>query len=727
MTSDGFPQTILEVKQYFMNLGFKMIPLVPENKMPVKGFTYDMLQESDYDFPLDGDENIGMGHGPASGTYAVDVDFKEGKAHTVDDAVKVLFDDVEKTLASTLVIKTPKQGVHFIFTSDDGVYPEQKKYYSSQHPGVEIDIRSTNGLTVFPPSMHPETKYGKYSFISKTLIPIKMKWENVQLVLAERGFFTKDETTSQNDESLQSDYNIAKLLMGKFAIGTRRRSLNSLYCKLRIRGKTTDDAEDIVRKVNQKCAEPLDRSETNHNVKYAELFYQNHILPSLEKSKEEKKQQKKAPKFSAYDAASEMMNHYRFVSHISGEVYYYANGIYRKNGKLLIAKKCRQFWEYIDITTGMIVEITNIIYDKTLILTEDENEEIFDQDYSKIVLKNGVFDVTTGMFSDFDSSIMATIKHPVYYDKTKKCPRFLKFLVSCVNGDKKRFSQILEMMSLCFIKRYIIQKGYVLYGNGSNGKSTLLSILRMILGTNNTSSIPMQSFQKSQFIGYEIRGRSANISADGGTEPISKTGFLKAVLGGDAIRCEQKYQNPFDFVPFVTMIFTFNDLPPVHDDSDGFARKIQTIHFDQRFYGEARDCSVDEIAYDGDEKSGIFNLLMLVAARLLQTKKLRYESTVQQTKQVWLLRSDSFFKFKNEHIVTGSKYRVTREKMEEKYNDFCAENGMTPLSTTKLFSKLKEITGNGPQQTKIDGKNIRMWHGFTVSSELLKEVSQQVL
>ena len=81
-----------------------------------------------------------------------------------------------------------------------------------------------------------------------------------------------------------------------------------------------------------------------------------------------------------------------------------------------------------------------------------------------------------------------------------------------------------------------------------------------MLGINNTSSIPMQQFQNSQFVGYELRGKCANISADGGTEPITKTGFIKGVLGGDAMRCEQKFHSPFDFMPFITMIFTFNEL-----------------------------------------------------------------------------------------------------------------------------------------------------------------------
>ena len=87
------------------------------------------------------------------------------------------------------------------------------------------------------------------------------------------------------------------------------------------------------------------------------------------------------------------------------------------------------------------------------------------------------------------------------------------------------------MAALCFIKKYIIQKGYVNYGIGSNGKSTFLTILRNMIGINNTTSIPMQLFQKNQFIGYELRGKCANISADGGTEPITKTGYIKSVLG----------------------------------------------------------------------------------------------------------------------------------------------------------------------------------------------------
>lgn len=707
-----FPETIQEVKKYFMDQGYKMIPLGPATKAPVSGFKYELLTDEDYDFPLDGDENIGMAHGPASGTFAIDVDFKE-KDHNVNDAIKVLFNDVEKTLSKTLVIKTPKQGVHFIFRSEDGVYPEQKKYYSKQYPDVEIDIRSHNGLTVFPPSVHPEKRYGKYSFISQVLEPSKMKWSDVEMVLAKRGFFTKSQSTTTNTTTSPE---ISKLLMGKFEVGSRRISQNSLYCKLRIIGKTAQEATNSIIRINRTCKPPLEEKEIQYNVKYAEVFYQNEIVPGLKDKKSNDNQEKNR---GWYEPAQQLMDEYNFISHVSGEIYYYAGGIYHPFGNLLIKKKARQYWESIGIESKHITEIVNIIQDKTMILSDSVNQEIFDTEYKKIILKNGMYDFDKMEFCEHSSDVLALVKHPIYYDSTKTCPKFDKFLDSCFDGDKKRITRIWEMMALCFIKNYIIQKGYVNYGIGSNGKSTFLSFLRNMIGIGYTSSIPMQQFQDKSFIGYEIRSKSANLSADGGTEPITKTGFIKGVLGGDAVRCEQKFRSPFDFIPYITMIFTFNELPVVNDSSDGFARKIQTIEWNKRFYGKERDLQVDKLPYDSDERSGVFNKLIPIIKRLIDTRQLSFESTVQETKEVWLSRSDSFFKFKNDSIQLDPKYKIATSKLKDLYHMFCTDNGMTAVRDGVFFNKVKELLHDTkPSVTRIDDKSVQVWNGITTDSEL---------
>ena len=551
-------------------------------------------------------------------------------------------------------------------------------------------------------------------FISETLQHNPTNWLEFEVYLASKGFFLKEDL---KDKTLQNNYNVHKLSTGKFPRGSRRRSQNSLYCKLRIMEHTEEDATKQIHIVNRKCDEPLDEKEVGYNIQYAESFFQNIVTPTLQKTKKNN-----SSDANYYDMALQLTEEYNFISHISKEIYYYSNGIYHKNGDKLIRKKCRQYWESMGIATGQISEIENIIRDKTTILQENENQDIFDNDYKIFILKNGMYNFGTMEFLPHSPKVLATIKHPIFYDNTKSCPNFDEFLDSCFDGDDIRITQIWEMMALCFIKKTIIQKGYVNYGIGSNGKSTFLAILRNTLGISNTTSIPMQQFQKSQFIGYELRGKSANISGDGGTEPLMKTGFIKSLLGGDAIRCEEKYRNPFDFVPFTTLIFTFNELPVVNDSSDGFTRKIQPIHWEKRFYGNSVNRDVDNIAFDADERSGIFNKLIPIIKRLLDTKKLQHENTVQETKAIWLSRSDSFFKFKNEHIIIGSKHKIEINRVKDYYKQVCEDDGMTPINDNQLFNKISEMLGGTkPTRTRMEGEYIRQWSGFTLKCELPEE------
>lgn len=704
--------TSSQVAEYLREKGMNIIPIIPGTKIPPKGFKLEQYFDKKCDHKITDNDSIAILHGNISNTFAVDVDLKNGGGW--EDAVHILARDVEKILSNTLVIKTPKQGCHFICRPEGAIFPPKNAKYFNKD-GVEIDIKTQGGYTLLPPSIHPEKQLGRYQFISSTLEPEITDWKKLEAHLASKGFFLERDI---KDNNLKSDYDLDTLLRGKFQRGTRRKSLNSLYIKLRIRRWGEKHALAKIQEINRKLDESLSDKEIEYNTKYAESFFKYQVKPSLEEKQQTKKTQKN---FTPYNAAAQLMDEFVFVSHVSGEIYYYAKGVYRKNGKLLISKKCRQYWEPLEIDTTFINETINIIKDKTMILIDDEDQEIFDTDYKKIILKNGMFDFDELKFKEWDSSVLSTIKHPIFYDETKSCPKFEKFLDSCFEGDEKRITQVWEMMALSLIKKYIIQKGYVNYGIGSNGKSTFLAILRNMLGINNTTSIPMQQFQKSQFIGYELRGKCANISADGGTEQITKTGYIKSVLGGDAIRCEQKFRDPFDFLPFVTLIFTFNELPVITDASDGFARKIQLIHWDQRFYGDQRDANVDRIAFDSDERSGIFNKLIPVIDRLLNSRRLKHESSVDDTKATWLSRSDSFYRFKNEHIVIGVNHKISPSLLESAYEQFCDEERMTPLPKNLIFDQLKSISGQSPSVTRVDGKSVRMWMGFTISSQLKDE------
>ena len=438
--------TSCKVTDYFRSKGKNIIPIVPGTKVPPRGLALESYFIKSCDVIIKDSDSIALLHGKISNTFAIDIDMKNGGKW--EDAILIVAEDIQKLLKKTIVVKTPKQGCHIILQPIGELPPKNAKYFNKE--GIEIDVKTQGGYTLLPPSIYTQKELGKYQFISETLETLPVDWITFESHLASKGFFLKED---MDNKDLHSDYDLDKLLRGKFPRGIRRKSLNSLYCKMRVRRWSENLTVKKIKEINRKLPEPLPDKELEYNIKYSESFFSHQVQPSLDDyNKTKDKPKNKSKRFSPYDAAEHLMEEFTFVSHISGEIFYYANGIFRKNGKILISKKCRQYWEVLDIDTTIINEVINIIRDKTTILSDDDNSEIFDTDYTKLILKNGMYDFENNCFSDYNSSVISTIKHPIFYDSLKECPKFDKFISSCFDSDPIRISQIWEMMALCLSK-----------------------------------------------------------------------------------------------------------------------------------------------------------------------------------------------------------------------------------------------------------------------------------
>lgn len=174
------------------------------------------------------------------------------------------------------------------------------------------------------------------------------------------------------------------------------------------------------------------------------------------------------------------------------------------------------------------------------------------------------------------------------------------------------------------------------------------------------------------------------------------------------------------YSPYATMVFTFNELPMVRDSSDGFARKIQTIHWDQKFEGADKDVSVDRIKDDPWELAGVFNRLVPVIRHILETGRLRKEDSVQETKSIILSRSDSWIGFERAHIVHGTGLEIEHGELYMAYATWCDEQGLTAIPTARITARLREA-GYIVQRTRRGPEQVRMWHGLTTSEKLRPE------
>ena len=490
----------------------------------------------------------------------------------------------------------------------------------------------------------------------------------------------------------------------------RQGDILSLTCKfakaIQKAGLLTErDCINKALELNEELAEPYEESEAVKKGKSAYNYTINDEEPPKEKEKAT----------TVYSIAEEIMQQYDFIT-LEGtkvkDILFYNKGKYYPFGEDVISKNARKISK---VFNSDINEIKGIIKDETGYHSHDE----FDKDSHILNLKSGLLNLRTSKQEDHDPKYLSRIQIPIKYDSKAKCPRFEAFLASSLDNDEKKIMMVKEMMALCIIKdNHLVEKAFMHTGKGSNGKSVLFGILYKFLGgSKNVSTNTIHSFQDSNFATSSLENKFANICADVGHRGIKETEELKKIIGGDPISCEPKFKDVYAFEPYSTMIFSANDIPTVNDESDGFARKFELIEWTKQFYGKDRDHTVNDIKNSKEELSGILNMLIPIAKRLLETKTLTYESTVEDAKIAWLRKSDSTIRFMKEKTVEGSEYHEPVALITSEYTKFAKANGMTPIED-RAFNKKLEKMGYIRKQKKISGSNIYSWIGFTLRTHL---------
>ncbi|MCE2499208.1 MAG: hypothetical protein J4F28_09570, partial [Nitrosopumilaceae archaeon] len=333
-----------------------------------------------------------------------------------------LLSHYEQNAPKLCVVRTPKQGHHILFKQDPSDPPPGDPKYTDGR-GRHIDIKSL-GYTLLPPSVYTDSNLGRYEYLYKPNAPnITMRWSDAAGVLRSRGFFSPQDREEMMSDTLrgglgaaggagpdtgaggQSKYNYNDLLEGGFGPGSRRRMQHSLYIKKRIMGSTIEDAQKTVRRMNSKCLPPLPEREVEYNLKSAEHFYQQK-RPEFERQQQQQQQPQLQQQQAAagrgaplgggggggagtsggggrgrrnlldmHTCADTIMHETKYIGHPSGEIYYYAGGIWIRGGEHKLRKSCELRWRDNGITHSQIREIEELVRIRTAIIPDGSGED----------------------------------------------------------------------------------------------------------------------------------------------------------------------------------------------------------------------------------------------------------------------------------------------------------------------------------------------------------------
>jgi putative DNA primase/helicase len=259
----------------------------------------------------------------------------------------------------------------------------------------------------------------------------------------------------------------------------------------------------------------------------------------------------------------------------------------------------------------------------------------------------------------------------------------------------------------------------MLYGKGRNGKGTMLRLWQTFLGDTNCSHISLQKLVDDRFAASGLLDKAANIYGDLPKKDLSETDVFKCATGGDTLRVERKFGQPFDLLNRAKMAFSANNLPKSIDDSEGFFSRWIIIEFNRIFGPNEIDSNLDEKLHTKEELSGYLNLALEGLTRLRANKwKFSYSKTLKDVTRMYKRLSDPVYAFLEDCYEYSSDGRVTKQELFKHYGIYAKDHNLNPMSMKKFGGAIMDQNYLPVEEVKIGstGNQSKAWLGLKKKS-----------
>ena len=262
-----------------------------------------------------------------------------------------------------------------------------------------------------------------------------------------------------------------------------------------------------------------------------------------------------------------------------------------------------------------------------------------------VVVENGIVNITALIGKKREDEILlrhtryffSTVKLPFEYIPAATCPKFKEFIEKVLPDPKVR-QLVLEFVASLFIPEFPHEHFLILIGEGANGKSVFLNITIALIGKDNVSSVPLESFSQTHTLANTL-GKLANIAFEMGYIDKGIEGILKAYVSREPIMINQKYKPVYSARPTARLIFATNNAPQFSDRSSGIGRRLLMAEFNQTIPDEEQDKLLAEKIIKS-ELPGIFNLLMENLAAVLKRGRFEEPDACKKAKEALRTEND---------------------------------------------------------------------------------------
>lgn len=281
---------------------------------------------------------------------------------------------------------------------------------------------------------------------------------------------------------------------------------------------------------------------------------------------------------------------------------------------------------------------------------------------------------------------------PYLFDPDAKSSEFQKYLHACFRDDadgEEKIDLLQEFIGVCLVGQATqLQKALVLHGEGSNGKSVLLTIVRHLFPGNSVVSIKPQDFASEFYRAQLLRAR-INLVAEMPEANILSTDAFNAVVSGDEFSARHPYGRPFWVAPICGHIFTCNRLPGTTDQTQGFWRRLLVITWNRVFSGSEIEIGLADRLV-ANELPGIALWAARGAERALSAGHYHAPASAAAALEEWRQEADPVAAFVAEVCEQG-KGSTPSFPLYESFSWWSKQRGHKPMTLTAFGRRMRAL------------------------------------
>lgn len=289
---------------------------------------------------------------------------------------------------------------------------------------------------------------------------------------------------------------------------------------------------------------------------------------------------------------------------------------------------------------------------------------------------------------------------PVAYEPAAEAPLFRAF-ISEILPDREVREFVQRWLGYCVTGYAHEQVLVIFYGQGANGKSTLLDVIRHVLGDYalvlSFASLLADDRRRGGDATPDL-ARLAGARLVTASEPELGRAFSEAVIktltGEGRILARHLHREFFEFEPQFKLVLSCNNKPTVRGNDEGTWRRVLLVPFTQTIPPERRDKRL--VAKLIAEAPGVLAWL-IEGARWYLADGLTVPEAVRMATAEYRDESDPMGDFLRSWVVQVPEAQVPAAKLHLAYEAWCADQMVQPVSKRRFgrkmgdrgFSKLK--------------------------------------